>query len=362
MRKNSVCGASPTNACDFKGGGQITTKGRHEVSPRSTIFVVMIKKYKQLTLAQRSQISALIQTKTPRKVISEIVGISQSTLSRELSRNKNRHGRYIAAYAHDCAMIRRERIVSSNRRVKGYVIKEALTLLRMEQFSPEQISEVLAIEGKQISHETIYKIIRSDTTGELAKQCRHKMNYRHHGITKRPKAGKNLIPNRVSIHDRPEAANGKRFGDWEMDLIIGKGGKKAILTLIERSTNNLIMAKLPMGKRPDYVAKMAISLLFPYRKDVITITTDNGLEFMRHDIIEKELKTKVYYADPYSSWQKGAIENTNKLIRQYIPKGANFDDFSDEDITQIQYKLNRRPRKKLGFKCPRDVFFSSLHK
>lgn len=145
-----------------------------------------------------------------------------------------------------------------------------------------------------------------------------------------------------------------------MDLIIGSGRHDAILTLIERSTNFSILRKLPLGKNPEGVVSAVIDELFLYKKNVLTITTDNGLEFMRHDLVERALGTKVYYTDPYSSWQKGAIENANKLIRQYIPKGADFSEYGDRDILEIQKKINRRPRKKLSFECPRDIFFNSL--
>lgn len=103
-----------------------------------------------------------------------------------------------------------------------------------------------------------------------------------------------------------------------------------------------------------------IRLLLPYRKNVHTITTDNGSEFARHEMIAKELRTKVFFADSYSSWQKGAIENTNKLIRQYIPKGVDFNSLTDDYIHSVQLKINRRPREKLNFSTPKDEFFKFL--
>lgn len=168
------------------------------------------------------------------------------------------------------------------------------------------------------------------------------------------------IPNRLSIHDRPAEANGTRFGDWEMDLIVGKQQKSAIVTLCERSTNFMIMRKLPRGKNADGVADAVISMLLPYRKDVKTITTDNGSEHCKHEKIASKLKTKIFFADAYAAWQKGAIENTNKLIRQYIPKGISFNELSNEFIMNVQYILNRRPRKNLNFNSPKNVFFDLL--
>ena len=130
-----------------------------------------------------------------------------------------------------------------------------------------------------------------------------------------------------------------------MDLIVDSYGH-AILTMVERSQSFLLMKKLPQGKKAEALAHEAARLLFPWREHVLTITTDNGGEFAAHELLTMLLRRKslpdikVYFADPYASWQKGAVENINGLIRQYIPKGANFDDFSDEDILKIQYKLN----------------------
>lgn len=152
----------------------------------------------------------------------------------------------------------------------------------------------------------------------------------------------------------------ERMGDWEMDLIIGARDHQAILTLVERTTNFVLMQKLKHGKRAKEVAKVVVDLLLPYKSKVYSITTDNGTEFADHLTICKKLNTTVYFADPYSSWQKGLIENSNKLIRQYIPKKTSFNDYSDQDIKEIQQKLNRRPRKKLNFQIPLKLFFNTF--
>ena len=131
----------------------------------------------------------------------------------------------------------------------------------------------------------------------------------------------------------------------------------AILTIVERSTNMLFMTKLAHGKKAEPLAKEVRCLLLPYKKYIKTITTDNGPEFAAHKLITKYLGAVVYFADPYSSWQKGAIENTNKLIRQYIPKQANFDDYTDKKIAMIQKKINSRPRQILNFVSPKKEFY-----
>ncbi len=152
-----------------------------------------------------------------------------------------------------------------------------------------------------------------------------------------------------------------------MDTILGKDAKGAIVTLTERSTNMILMERLPQGKRPEPLAKVVIRLLFPYRHTIRSITTDNGSEFCAHKLISKALAPKgsenpnlIFFADSYSSWQKGAIENANKLIRQYIPKGTDFSSLTDAFIRKIQHKINRRPRKKLGFLSPKEFFFRQI--
>ena len=314
--------------------------------------------YKQLTSEQRYVISALLNREVSKKEIAKEIGCNVSTIYREIKRNKCKRGYYSPQIAHENAMIRRERIVT-NGRTPGDVIRRALKLLREEQWSPRQISGSLAIEGIRISHERIYQEIRKDESGELKKHCRHGMKYRHHKFRPKKTAGKSLIPNRISIHDRPTEADGKRFGDWEMDLVIGKGQKSAVLTVIERSTNMFMQSKVS-SKKPDEVAATVYRLLLPYKKHVHTITTDNGVEFMNHEWIAKKLDTIVYFADPYCSGQKGGIENTNKLLRQYYPKGTDFNKVSQTQLDAIQHKINRRPREKLFFNSPKNVFFKLI--
>lgn len=252
------------------------------------------------------------------------------------------------------AMQRRKRTVKNAKlsdelvwRIKEYIIND--------QWSPRQISGYLRVnEGIRVSHQSIYNIIHNDTTGKLAKHTRHKMKYRH-----RPKGGHLPIKDRVSIHERSKEASGKRFGDFEMDLIVDPA-QNAILVLVEKSTNMLLMQKLPCGKQSKPLAKVVRKLLLPYKDSIKTITTDNGPEFAAHKDITKYLGVPVYFADPYCSWQKGAVENTNKLIRQYIPKKDSFDNYTDKRIMAIQKKLNERPREKLNFTTPKCEFFKRV--
>lgn len=314
--------------------------------------------YKQLSREQRYAIYLGLQEKKTLTAIARQIGVSISTVSREVKRNQNRHGRYIFAVACEMTQIRRERSYA-NRRLDEYVIKQALKLLVDKDWSPQQISGYLKNKDIHISHESIYSLIRKDPTGELKKHTRHGMKYRRH--IKIPKITKATnIPNRVSIHQRPIQADGKRFGDWELDLIVGKGQRSALVTITERSTNYLLMGFVP-NKKPSVVAKTIWRLLCPFIGNALkTITTDNGFEFRDHELFAKKLKTNVYFADSYASWQKGAIENANKLIRQYFPKGTDFNLVDNEKIKLVQSLLNNRPRAKLNFDTPKNRFFKFL--
>ena len=313
--------------------------------------------YKQLTSEQRYTISVLLQNRTKQKDIAKAINVSASTVSREIRRNSGvrRHYNWETAQANAVQTRRRK---PGNRSVDKDVMEEAKRLLITEQWSPEQISGVLAKDGKYISHETIYRMIRKDKAegGTLYKHCRHKLKHRT-----RPVGGKRIsIPNRTSISERPTEADGKRFGDFEMDTIVGRGNHGAIVTLIERSTNMLFMRKLKNGKNAKELARTVIHLLSPFKDHIKSITTDNGTEFACHEMITKSLGVTIYFADPYASWQKGAIENANGLIRQYVPKKETFEHISQQQITKYSKKINMRPRKKLDFKTLQDCFYELI--
>ena len=314
--------------------------------------------YKQLSREQRYAIYLGLQEKKTYTAIARQINCSVSTVSREVRRNSNRHGRYLFQNAVELTIVRRERS-SSNRKTPNHILKRALNLLIEEDWSPKQISGYLKREGINISHERIYREIRADETGLLKMHCRHKMKYRRHKWHKRKSSGRTLIPNRISIHQRPIEADGTRFGDWEMDLVIGKGQKSAVLTMIERKTNVFLQTKLT-SKKPDVVAKATWRLLLPYKANVLTITTDNGSEFMNHQWLTKHIGATVYFADPFCSGQKGAVENANKLFRQYFPKGTDFRLIEQSQFDAIQAKINRRPREKLNFSSPIIEFFKLL--
>lgn len=308
------------------------------------------KKYKQLTQSQRYTIWASHKKGMTQKEIAELVGCSQSTISRELKRNCTRaRGSYHYATAHKYAMERRE--WTSNNKAYSHRVRDKVYALLRKDWSPKQIQGFLANEEKfYISHQTIYNWIHEDKAkgGDLYKHCRHKLKKRKkwHG-----RASASHIPNRRSIHERPEIKTDE-FGHFEMDTIVAKGGKKAILTIVEKSTNFLFMAKLEHGFKPRELAMEVINLIAPFKSKIKSITTDNGLEFREHQYIHQKIGAPVFFADPYASWQKGAIENMNKLIRQYIPKTSDFTEINKQNIREIRNMINNRPRQKLNFKTP----------
>ena len=278
-------------------------------------------------------------------------------VSRELKRNRDERGRYTYKTAQMLAEIRKARL-SRNRKFTSQVQNRVERYMRQRQWSPEQIVGYSRRRGyAMVSVERVYQYIREDKAkgGNLYTFCRHSLKHR-----KRPVGGHIPIKDRMGIELRPPEADGTRMGDWEMDTIVGKDGKGAMLTLVERSQGYLIIAPLPNGKNAEALAQVVYRELLPFKDYVRTITTDNGTEFAHHKTIEERLDTKVFFTHPYCSWEKGLIEYTNKLIRQYIPKHADFKQYSLQDIKQIQYLINARPRKKLGFRTPVQTFFELL--
>lgn len=313
----------------------------------------------QLIEAQRYEIYLGLKRKWSYSRIAREIGVDKSTVCREVRRNAKKDGSYVWKYAQALCCSRKHGFKGNHR--KADELWWRIDRMIEEDWSPGQITGVLRKEGIGICKQTIYNHVHADRSGKLAKHMPHELKYTRR-MRKQPVTRASNIKDRTSIHERPKEADGKRFGDWEMDTIVDSYGH-AILTLTERSTNFILMERLRDGRKAVPAAKVAVRLLFPYRSKVRTITTDNGCEFAAHQTITKALTAKggekvvVYFTDAYSSWQKGAIENANKLIRKYIPKRADFNDYTDAYIKKVQYKLNRRPREKLNFDTPIHCFF-----
>ena len=312
-----------------------------------------MNRYTQLTLEQRYQIYALRAAEHSQTEIADIVGVNKSTVSRELTRNTGLKG-YRPKQAHTTAIKRREGKATA--RISDLVWAEVKRLIRKE-WSPEQVSSRINKEQKlKVSHEWIYLYIYRDKAkqGKLFQhlRCQKQRKKRYGSYDKRGQ-----IPNRVSISRRPEIVETrKRLGDWEGDTIIGKGHKGAALTLVDRKSRYTLMAPLD-SKNAVLTAEKTIELLKSKKLPSHTITFDNGKEFTHHQKMADAIKADIYFADPYSSWQRGANENTNGLIRQYLPKERDLTTVTNEEANQITFKLNHRPRKSLGYKTPCEVFY-----
>ncbi len=316
-------------------------------------------KKSHLTLEQRYQIQAYKEAGKTQTAIAGIVGKNKSVISREPKRNSNPKKQYKAAYATGLTEIRKERL-KRPRKLSVQMEKQIRTSLIQEQWSPEQIKGRWDKQGElMVCPERIYQLIRKDKQdgGDLYKHTRHQLKHRKRPVGEQ----KAIIKDKVSIDERPAIiSEKKRFGDWEIDTIVGEGNKGAIVTIVERQTGFLFMKKLPQGKVATGLAQAVIDLLLPYKMAVHSITSDNGTEFAQHKTIAKKLGAEFYFAHPYSSWERGLNEYTNKLIRQYIPKKQSFNEYNDQYIKEVQHKINQRPRKKLLYDNPKYIFYTNL--
>jgi transposase, IS30 family len=316
----------------------------------------MPKGYHHLTKDQRCQLHALKSSGESTDHIAMRLEVHRSTAYRELKRNAGLKG-YTYQEAHEQAIRRKQAVVNNQLKMTAELIAVIESKLRL-QWSPEQIAGWLKKHsGNQtISHETIYKHIwENKRQGSFL--YRH---LRHHGkkYHKRGsgKAGRGYIPGRVDIAERPAIVEEKtRLGDWELDTIIGREHKGAIVSMVERHSKLTCLAKVT--RRTALEVKMAlIHRLGDVADCVLTLTSDNGKEFACHQEIASQLGASMYFARPYHSWERGLNEHTNGLIRQYLPKHERLDHVTPETVEEIENLLNNRPRKVLQFRTPIEVF------
>jgi IS30 family transposase len=312
-----------------------------------------MRTYNQLTQDQRYHIAALNKTGATQANIGFAVGIHKSTVSRELRRNLGLRG-YSPKQAHTLSDERRSTTRKSIKMIPC-LIKKIEGHLRQD-WSPDQISGYLHMtEDLSISHERIYQYIFEDKNsgGTLYQHLRHSNKRRKKRYGSHDRRGQ--LKNRISIDERPKIVDKKtRIGDWEIDTVIGKNHKGALVTIVDRVSKVTVIEKVAT-KHADGVTDATIKGLLPYI--VHTITGDNGKEFAGHELTAKALDTNFYFAHPYSSWQRGCNENTNGLIRQYVPKGSSFDHVTNKDARKIMGRLNNRPRKSLGYRTPNEYWF-----
>lgn len=315
-----------------------------------------MENYTQLTSEQRYQIYALLKKEHSQTEIARIVGVHKSTISRELARNTGRRG-YRPIQAHNFALQRREEKV-------WFGVSEA-TWQRVEQllrqdWSPEQISLWLVeADEPTVSHESIYQYVYWDKNcgGDLHThlRCKKKRRKRYGAYDRRGK-----LTNQVSIDERPAVVEEReREGDWEVDTIIGKNHKQAIVSITERVHRLAYLVKVET-RDAESIEKAIVNKLESVGLPILTITADNGREFGNHENIASRLNTEFYFAHPYCSWERGANENSNGLVRQYFPKGSDFTSITQKELQRVEHRLNNRPRKCLNMKTPNQVAFG-LH-
>ena len=304
--------------------------------------------YTHLSLGERYQIYALIGAEHSINFIARALNRSPSTILREIRRNKSLRG-YQVNNAHKKACARR----SNNALSIIADVWDWVTDKLKENWSPQQIA---GVHGG-LSHMSIYRYIWTNKRkgGRLWQCLRRKAKPYRQRLTAETRG---RINDRVSIHERPSIVDARtRIGDWEADTVIGQHHKQAIVTLVERKTGLLKMKRVD-NKTAQQVSEAMIELLKPVRLQVKTITSDNGKEFAQHKKVKQKLFSSFFFADAYASWQRGTNENTNGLIREYLPKGCDFRQVSDDEMQDIENKLNNRPRKRLGFKTPMQAFYN----
>lgn len=309
--------------------------------------------YTQLAREQRYQINVLKRAGHNQTDIAALIGCHKSTISRELRRNRGQKG-YRHYQADEMAYDRQCHAYRS--RIAWETWQQVERLLRQD-WSPDQITGHLKREKQpSVSHEWIYLYVYADKRrgGTLHRHLRSqkKQRKRYNGYIRRGQ-----IPNRTSIDRRPQiVARKSRFGDWEVDTIVGARHKGGILSAVERKSKLTRLRKLATKSAAE-MKDNTIELLAPLTAKVHTITVDNGKEFCEHELIAAGLQARIYFAHPYSSWERGLNENTNGLVRQYFPKKYEFSRISDSDLQHVEDLLNNRPRKTLDYRTPNEVFF-----
>jgi len=319
--------------------------------------------YKHFTMAERGKIEIMVEQGMSSAAIAEKLGRHRTSVMREIRRNRSKTG-YHAEKAQKQYIRRRKACrpkgkLNSHGSLREYVLDK----IAMEGWTPELVGGRLALDypeapGMRVSHETIYRKIYTtghylETLLEDLPQARKKRRKRGQGKSRRGPA----IRNRVGIAQRPAAVETREeLGHWEGDTVVGRHQDGFIVTLVERKSRLLAAAKAET-KRADEVRLAVIGALQDHPVSwVKTITVDNGTEFAEHEVISEGLGVSVYFADPYSAYQRGSNEQVNGLIRRRLPKGTSFKGLTQEHLDEIVESINNRPRKCLGYKTPNEVF------
>jgi IS30 family transposase len=337
----------------------------------------MGKFYAQLSIEERTMIQTQLAMGMKAAAIARGLGRCAATLSRELHRNgwvspkvprgpgrPATAGGYRAEAAHerarDCTVTPRVK----RRLYPGSVLWDEVMHYLKRHYSPEQIAGTLALVHAQTptlqaSHETIYTAIYAMPRGELRTEVIGWLRFGH--AKRRPRARgedrRGRIPGMVSIHDRPPEIDERLVpGHWEGDLIKGARNASAVGTLVERTTLFTVLSRMDGGSAEAALSGFSFVLNRIDAQKRLSLTYDQGREMAAHQQLTEATGVKVYFADPHSPWQRGINENTNGLLREYLPKGTDLSGFTQKQLDEIAWELNTRPRKSLGFRCPAELF------
>ena len=314
------------------------------------------------TLFERMKLAYLLRSSMSLRAIAKIMRRSHSILSREIRRNGGTRKQYQPDRAEALSVKRRYK-KHRGKLDKHPLLKEFVLKKLSEDWSPEQIAGRLKtdppvhLQGLQISHESIYHFLYERCTPEEKALVRHLRQTKKHRTRRGTRRSKSRIPERISIHERPKIVRErKRYGDWESDSVEGlRRTKTALSVQFERKSQLARLTKqqtISMVETNDALTRTAETVPPEWFKSV---TFDNGKENYGHTKLKDRYNVQTYFCDPFASWQKGGVENLNKLIRQYIPKKTDISILTDRDIQAIENKLNNRPRKNLKYKTPNEV-------
>lgn len=319
--------------------------------------------YSELSIEERATIQVGQYQNLSQREIARMLGRSPSTISRECRRNRSLNGGYVAHIAQAQTRERRKVCRPARKLMVGGERLELVIHLLRDRFSPEQIAGKLRLmkinfEEAYVCRETIYKAIYAMPVGELRKelvQC-----LRQGKSTRSPRTGgvdrRGQIPDMVSIHLRPPEVEDRLMpGHWEGDLIKGKDNSSAVGTLVERSSGYLMLVKMNDATATSAVEGFSAALNGMPLAARKSMTYDQGREMARHAELTQKTGIAVYFADPHSPWQRGTNENTNGLVRQFLPKGTDLSKYSQEELDKFAYLLNIRPRKRFNWLCPIEV-------
>jgi IS30 family transposase len=327
----------------------------------------MQRQRRKLTMEDRVAIDLRRKDGWGVRAIARELGRSPSVISTELGRGRDTDGRYVAGPAQAAAAARWDR---SGRRAKlapDGPLFAAVTKLLRRQWSPEQIAGrrkrqengAAVSSGLRVSHEAISQALYAVPRGELRRELLACLRQGKPHRGRRPKDGerRGRICDMTSIRERPAEVAGRLVpGHWEGDLIKGAGNRSSVGTLVERTSRKVVLVKLADAKAETTRDGFAAGLLAVPAPLRLTLTYDQGKEMARHKELAALTGLRVYFADPHSPWQRGSNENTNGLLRQYLPKSTDLSLFSQAELDAIAARLNSRPRKTLGFATPDEVF------